>query len=159
MLFIIWENILMLLKDRSKAISIIDRNTVNENRPRTNKEDDVYYKAWNAKGLCYLNLKQYEEALKCYLKVKESRPQYAVAYMNIAEVFYELGHFSESEHYYEESISISNTVLKSIEQQSLDRNMKEEQERQLRYISWAKIGKAWLFANTNKNKEASDLIV
>ena len=112
------------IEDLDKAIIIIAAV-----KTRSPLYDDVYYRAWNAKGLCFLNLKQYEEALKCYLKVKELRPQYAVAYMNIAEVFYELGHFSQPEHYYDEAIRISNTKLENIKEKSPYPKMKERSRR------------------------------
>lgn len=62
---------------------------------------------WNNKGLEFYKEKNYTEALSCYERALEIRPEYAPAWYNRGIILEKLGNIEEAEKSYEKALQYS----------------------------------------------------
>lgn len=110
-----------------------------------------HYKALNGKGVVLAILGMYEEALKCYRKALNIRPDFLTPHVNMADIFYELGYYTESEEKF-------NAIIKECRNRLKLRLSDSQKKEYGECLGYALNGKAWLYANRNKSVEALDMI-
>jgi tetratricopeptide (TPR) repeat protein len=73
--------------------------------------DPRFSEAWFAKGVCYQNLRQYNESIKCYNRAIEINPRYALAYYQKSKVMLVLGLNEDAEDAYHKAIAIDPSLI------------------------------------------------